>query len=59
MVIVMLNLALMVSGDLVQLGSSTVFRFNHPQEADKMRRRQSVSQQLQYGHEVVAKYSVV
>lgn len=28
-------------GDLVQLGSSTVFRFNHPQEADKMRRRQS------------------
>ena len=30
-------------GDLVQLGDSTVFRFNNPHEADKLRRRHSVS----------------
>ena len=39
-----------ITGDLVQLGGSTVFRFNHPQEADRMRRRQSVSQRLERVH---------
>ena len=29
-------------GDLLQLGSSAVFRFNHPQEARRLRRRHSV-----------------
>lgn len=30
-------------GDLLQLGASAVFRFNNPQEAAKLRKRQSVS----------------
>ena len=32
------------AGDLLQLGASAVFRFNNPQEAAKLRKRQSVSE---------------
>ena len=31
------------TGDLLQLGGSAVFRFNHPQEAKRLRKRHSVS----------------
>ena len=37
------QLCFSTEGDLLQLGRCTVFRFNNPQEAENLRRRQSVS----------------
>ena len=43
-VVVLFFVIFVYVGDLLQLGASAVFRFNNPQEAAKLRKRQSVSQ---------------
>ena len=41
-------------GDIVQLGSTTVFRFNHPQEAAEMKDCPDEASPLRYKHVVNA-----
>ena len=35
--VIILSQCSTLAGDIVQLGSTTVFRFNHPQEATEMK----------------------
>ena len=40
----------MCVGDIVQLGSTTVFRFNHPQEAAEMKDCPDEASHFRYKH---------